>query len=272
VGVKMKYTISEFAELLGVTVDTIRLYEKYGIVKPIKNKKNNYRYFDDLDARNMLMSRWFRSLEFSMQEVSSLTRKNTMDVIINKINERKDNLTREIESKMILLKKLEEITENFSDIESQKNKCVTKELPGIYRIRQTDKNNLVKSEDLIKKVEEWMKYLPFAYFSFHINSMDVLSKEDAFDYNWGLAIEEEEAKFLGISADEGIEYIEAKKYISSVIKAAGDYITRESIQFMIDYIKENQLKINGDIIGRIILTETTKEVRQTLLEVNIPVN
>ncbi|WFR59883.1 MerR family transcriptional regulator [Anaerocolumna sp. AGMB13025] len=268
----MKYTISEFAELLGVTVDTIRLYEKYGIVKPIKSKKNNYRYFDDLDARNMLMSRWYRSLEFSMQEVSSLTRKSTTDAIIHKINERKVNLTKEIERKLMILKKLEEITDNFSDLESIENKCVAKELPGIYRIRQTDKNNLVKSEDLIKKVEEWMKYLPFAFFSFHINSMEVLSTDDTFDYNWGLALEEKDAALLGIKADEGIEYIEGKKYISSIIKTTGDYITRESMQFMIDYIHENQLKMDGDIIGRIILTEKTQDVRQTFLEVNIPVD
>ena len=35
----MKYTIGKFSEILGVTVDTLRLYEKRGIIKPIKDKK-----------------------------------------------------------------------------------------------------------------------------------------------------------------------------------------------------------------------------------------
>ncbi len=76
----MKYTISEFAELLGITVDTLRLYEKYEIIKPFKDKKNNYRYFDDIDARNMLMSRWYRSLEIPIQEAALLIRQASFDI------------------------------------------------------------------------------------------------------------------------------------------------------------------------------------------------
>ncbi|WP_340008072.1 MerR family transcriptional regulator [Paenibacillus sp. FSL K6-0276] len=53
----MKYCIGEFASILGVTADTLRLYEKHDIVRPTKDNSNNYRYFNDLDVRDLLMSR-----------------------------------------------------------------------------------------------------------------------------------------------------------------------------------------------------------------------
>lgn len=267
----MKYTISEFAELLGVTADTLRLYEKYKIIKPSKNEKNNYRYFDDIDARNMLMSRWYRSLEFSMQEAALLTQKGTTDEITDKINKRKLGLKKEIEQKRMLLDKMTELTEILSCLDIKLNQCTAKELSGIYRLRQTDKNNLIKNNNLTKTVEVWMKYLPYVFFSFQILNKDMRPRNITFDYNWGLALEEEMAKRLGINVEEGIEYIEPKKCISAVIISSGDYITRESIQFMFDYIKENNLITNGDILGKIIITEKAKEIRHSILEVNIPI-
>lgn len=39
----MKYSIGEFAEIIGVTTDTLRLYEKYNIITPTRDEKNNYR-------------------------------------------------------------------------------------------------------------------------------------------------------------------------------------------------------------------------------------
>ncbi len=118
-------------------MDTLRLYEKYEIIKPIKNEKNNYRYFDDFDARNMLMSRWYRSLEIPIHETARLTRQASFEYITEKIKERQRILEGEIKKKTMLLSKMAEITVNFQEKGKNLNKCTLKKLPGIYRIRQT---------------------------------------------------------------------------------------------------------------------------------------
>ncbi len=267
----MKYTIGEFAELLGVTADTLRLYEKYDIIKPMKNEINNYRYFDDFDARNMLMSRWYRSFNFPMHEVADLIQTGTFDSISEKINIRKEELEDEIRQKTLLLQKINLTSANLEKVEENLYQCSVKTLPGIYRIRQTDKNNLVKDDKLKEKAEEWMKYMPHTFFSFRINNRKVLSEDSSFDYNWGLALYEEEFHELALKADDMVEYIEPKKYISSVIISSEDYITRDKLEFMFDYVQLKKFCINGDIFGKIILTEKSKEIRQSYLEVNIPI-
>mgnify|MGYP001176798070 FL=1 len=265
----MKYTISEFSKLLGITADTLRFYEKYEIIKPVKNRNNNYRYFDDLDARNILMSRWYKSLGFSVQEVAQLIKEENFAHIAERIRLKQIELEEEIRWKTMLLQKVSGITENLNDIEKRLNQCTIKKLSGIYRIRQTDKNELVQDGRLTGKIEEWMKYMPHTFFSFRIYCKEILSGNNFFNYDWGLALY---IKDLNLEVDERIEYIEPKIYISSVITSSGDYITKESLQFMLDYIEGEQYTICGDVFGKIILTKKSKDARQSFLEVNIPVN
>ena len=83
----LKYMIGYFASILGLTTDTLRLYEKHDIVSPQKDDHNHYRYFSDLDARNLLMSRWFRSAEMSLQETVVLVNESPTGCILRSFEE-----------------------------------------------------------------------------------------------------------------------------------------------------------------------------------------
>ena len=44
------YSISEAAKMAGMTAETLRHYDRIGLVKPSKkNKSNNYRYYSEED-------------------------------------------------------------------------------------------------------------------------------------------------------------------------------------------------------------------------------
>lgn len=40
-----RYSIHSVAELLGISADAIRLYEKEGLVSPMRDESNGYRYY-----------------------------------------------------------------------------------------------------------------------------------------------------------------------------------------------------------------------------------
>lgn len=48
------YTISQVAKILGVYVDTIRKWEKRGVIKIKRNSINNYRYFTQEDVDELV--------------------------------------------------------------------------------------------------------------------------------------------------------------------------------------------------------------------------
>ncbi|MTI49136.1 MerR family transcriptional regulator [Sporosalibacterium faouarense] len=268
----MKYTIGEFADMLGVTVDTLRLYEKHDIIKPIRDNRNNYRYFNDLDARDLLMSRWYRSIEIPLQEAAILTKDSSIDSIIEKIEETQLNLEEEIKRKSMLLNKITEINDSLRAIENKLNKCEKRKLPGIYRIKQTSKNTLLKDDHLRSIVDTWMNILPFSFYSCKIEYQEFLSNKDSFGYSWGLAIFEDCINDFEIKTDSNVEYIESKTYIYSVIcNSQEDYITRKSLQHIVDYIEKNGYSIAGDIIGKIIVNEKFNNESKGYLEIYIPI-
>ena len=42
----MKYKIGDVARILGISTDLLRYYEKKGVVRPVKDKANDYRYYE----------------------------------------------------------------------------------------------------------------------------------------------------------------------------------------------------------------------------------
>ena len=45
-GGNMKLSIGEVARLFNISKDTLRYYDKIGILKPEVNKENGYRFYD----------------------------------------------------------------------------------------------------------------------------------------------------------------------------------------------------------------------------------
>lgn len=268
----MKYSIGEFAEMVGVTVDTLRLYEKHNIINPMRDEQNNYRYYNDLDVRNLLMSRWYRSIQIPLQDVANITNDPSKDIIVNKLSSVKEDLEEEIKLKTMLLDKIISINNEISNCEFSLNKCIVKKTPGIYRIKQTRRNTLLQDDSITNIVDEWMNLLPFTFYSFKIDNIRLLSNEEYLDYSWGLGISEDDLNTFNLNINDNIEYIPPRTCVSSIILSSySQYLMRDSFKFMKNYIKENNFKINGDIFGRIILIVKISGEMKSYLEVNIPI-
>ena len=265
----MKYTIGKFSEILGVTVDTLRLYEKRGIIKPIKDKKNNYRYFDDLDARKVLMSRWYKSLRIQLNDVADLVQNSTLANITQKIEKTRLDLEEKIMMDILLLKKISEIQKEILEINSNLYCFKIKYLPGIYRLKHTCFNMLLEPPPT--EVTKWVNSFPFTFRCIRIEKDSFLEKP-SLNYTWGLAVFENDLRFLNLEIKDTTEYIDPQPYLSTVliVNASDKRFSKPSLQFALDYLKESGYCLAGDIIGKLIATETANESEQSYLELNIP--
>lgn len=268
----MKYSIGEFASILGITADTLRLYEKHDIVRPVKGCHNNYRYFDDLDARNLLSSRWYRSMQIPLQDVAELVTDAPSGRVVESIAAAREQLEEEIRRSTLLLQKVSEIHRELMDIGDYLYRCRIRQAPGMYRIPQTNKNQLLQHDDLRPAVQEWMELLPFTFYSFRIADSRELGGSGELDYTWGLALLEEDREKLGIEVSGSAEYMKPCTCISAVIEISyEEYIGQEAFQFMLDYAREHRYTVTGDIYGKILFTERSCEQNRTFLEINIPI-
>ncbi len=269
----MKYTIGEFAKILGVTTDTLRVYEKRGIVSPRKDVINNYRYYTDLDCRNILMSRWYRSLDLPLKQATQLTTDSTVADIRSSVERKRRDLEREIEENRRLLVRLEEISRDFEGLDASLDRCFLTEKPGIYRIQQTRGNDLLVEDDLRKTVSRWMELLPHSFFSLHIPLAEIDLNRVDMEHNWGLALREEDFLYYGLEATGEIEFLPPCQCVAGVITTNNEEpLLKEKLMPLLDYAYAHKYRPAGDIHGRLLLSE--REITgkyRTFIEAVLPV-
>lgn len=68
----MERRIGQLAGETGCQVETIRYYERIGVLPPAARESNNYRVYNDSHRRRLLFIRRMRDLGFSLDEVRGL--------------------------------------------------------------------------------------------------------------------------------------------------------------------------------------------------------
>ena len=125
--IKTRYTIHDVAALLGISPDAIRLYEKEGLVFPLRDPNNGYRYYEFAQIHRILGISLYRQLGVGIAEIrvlSEQTKQSTENIeeIINKLDQ---NATDTITSMDHVMDKIgdqvamiHEIEEDFAGIRS----------------------------------------------------------------------------------------------------------------------------------------------------------
>ncbi|WP_165868577.1 MerR family transcriptional regulator [Natranaerovirga hydrolytica] len=268
----MNFKISEFAKISGVSPDTLRLYEKYGIVNPKKDDYSKYRYFSDKDVRSVLKSRMFRSYEFPLQEVAQLTKTKDLISIIDCFEKKREDIKEEIKRYKRLLCKTEEFINRCQNLEEDAFKCTIKTKPSIYRLIQTKENALLYKDELHNIVKHWMDHLPYTFFSLVMPKEVLLNNNENNHHSWGLAVKEKDIKRLGLKINECAQYYPQYTCVSCIIKEDGEKeFDNKCLCFIMDYIKENNYEIIDDLIGEIIVGVHNQGQITYYLEINIPI-
>jgi len=67
----MNYTIRQTAEITGLSADTLRYYEKEGVISP-KRSENGYRYYDENDIAALKYIVVMKYAHFTLSEIKSM--------------------------------------------------------------------------------------------------------------------------------------------------------------------------------------------------------
>lgn len=70
---KEAYTIGQVASEAGVTVDTVRVYERQGLIGIPERGSNGYRHYTKEYVRRINFIKWVQSLGFTLNEIKELS-------------------------------------------------------------------------------------------------------------------------------------------------------------------------------------------------------
>lgn len=66
------YTIGQVASCSGVTVDTVRVYERQGLIQVPERLTNGYRHYSEEYVRRINFIKWAQTLGFTLNEIKEL--------------------------------------------------------------------------------------------------------------------------------------------------------------------------------------------------------
>ncbi|WP_422123252.1 MerR family DNA-binding transcriptional regulator [Planococcus sp. X10-3] len=91
------HKISEFSELTGLSKETLRYYEKAGLLEPAHvDPANNYRFYDDGSYFLAILLVQLRKLGFSIQEMLAVMNDESFARLEAIVIEKRDNVHRQI--------------------------------------------------------------------------------------------------------------------------------------------------------------------------------
>jgi DNA-binding transcriptional MerR regulator len=248
----MLYRIGEIADILGVTKDTLRYYEKRGIVSPVKGAENDYRYYDFWDVNFLLDCLWYRAFDFSLEQVADIFRMESYDEISDTFRRKEEDYRAAIRRNELLLERSAHQRAEIARVPQLLGKCVIAMCPEhiLYFNRYTE--DFANSPGLNQLSREWLGLMPFTHRYFEISMEDLLC-DDSRDYRWGLELSAYYAKKLNVPVEAPVQFRPSVKCVRSVFKNVGKgNISPKHMRYMVDYANENKLTVCDDASGILV--------------------
>lgn len=127
----LTFKINEVSLLSDLPIDTIRYYDKIGLLVPHKNPHNNYREYTLIDLIFLDYIKFLRDLDVPLKDIQSILVKNSSDQY-DILKKHHTLLKNRIELLQKLETKLSNTLENASQIENNLNTYTTSHYPDRY--------------------------------------------------------------------------------------------------------------------------------------------
>jgi DNA-binding transcriptional MerR regulator len=161
-----KWMIGEVAELFGVSTDTLRYYEKIGILSSHKNQANGYRYYcyDEIVALMDIL--FFRNMELSVNDIKQIITQMDIGDIKNLLQQNQRIVEERMQELGKLSKMISRVASHYERCEQQLGEFAIVPAPAFkYKLLDKQADNLV---DLIRKYKQadwgWMDSIRYTLF------------------------------------------------------------------------------------------------------------
>jgi DNA-binding transcriptional MerR regulator len=248
----MDYLIHEAAQLLGVTSETLRHYEKLGIIQYTRDRDSDYRRCDAEDTNILMRARMYRSYGFTLKEIGDLINKEQLSGAKDLFRRRREELSKEIERMGRVVRHLENDVALLDKAEKSVNCFERRTLPALFCLVFRKGDNITRDPQLRKAVSGWMDFMPFPRPLFVFSEYN--NKDRNQYYGGGFCLDPEDAAFLQVTEDRYVFQLAPLPCIYSVIKIpAYPSILRESLNSLLNKMKAEGLAPSGSVYGRSLI-------------------
>ena len=255
------YKIGEVAEILGVSTDTIRFYEKNGIVYSHKDEQNGYRYFTTADVFCLIDVTFYRAMDIPVEQVCQIMKSYSHRDVRELLENTEEYLEKKIRRQQALLKRVRATIEDYRTIEESLGVFQVKEMPPRIIYGETDAD-VSAYFDRTRLLEDESPYDEKAA------DQGFMAQKNGKDWHMSrLFWAQTKPEFL---EEEGRE-VSFPKAINTVVKAPWGTSTDEILRPAIRYAQEKGLTVGEEVYGFWVFTDYSQQSPVDYIMLWVPV-
>lgn len=263
---KTKYKIGEVSRLLGITSETIRFYEKEGIIMPNKEESNGYRYYTIQNINELLNVIFYRRIEVPIQDIRNIINKGDFDDMCNLIQSKSIEVAAKIEKQKLMLKKLNIIQQSINDVNESLNQFSVRAFNTCFI--------LMKDYEGILYAEEGISLFAVEHFEFatYMEQFEITNENPSKTCTY-LIMDKSIAEDMGVLNElEENEILEYPKCIYTTIAVGSYEVQIEEILPVLDWMKHSDYEMIGNIYCNYIFYSHENSSQSNYVELFIPIN
>lgn len=260
------YKINEISKLYGIGVDSLRYYEKLGILKP-KRDINDYRLYSLKDIYKLNIISDLRKLDFSMKQIKDYLEQQSIDNTMALLHEEEEYITKQLKS----LKLRKQLIKERMNALKEADLIMT----DLYRVKNLEERPCVRLNEYIIRDEE----MDFAVKKLHrkhegkirdFGNQAIGATVDIEDIEQGIAGGYHNVFFILEPRAKQYNFLIPKgRYLSCYYR--GEYLQgRDCIRNLLNYAGEKGYEIAGDPIEIYIIdNRETMKAEEFLTEIQV---
>lgn len=267
----MQYKVNEVSRILNISIDSLRYYEKLGVITPKIDERNHYRYYDAWDINYLLEYLYYRRMDYSSQEILEFIHGDTVNAQIKKVKEKLDYYKEKKEYYDYVYNKNRNFLDSLEEIrqEDRGMKIIPCQSYRYLIYRHNYRFN--QKREMNQVFAQWMKY----YYMVHnlvVIKQDTVKRCLDNDYDWGFALLEPDFFHSELTENEYIKSISSCFCVRTIVDAGEHGMFHyQLLDPAMDFMKKHCFEMDGDPFGILLTRAHGQDGFHRYIEFFIPI-
>lgn len=256
------FKVGEVSTLLGMPNQTIRYFDKEGVVVPFSDPRTGHRMYSVYDIYKISMRRQYKNLGISVADTKDILNGNDIEAIKDKLAISARELAREKLLTELRCESLDIFRERIQRIPQNLYRYTFRPRPARWHHLHMRDRQLVNSPNCTEARRIAMDFMPLSVYTFRFSKEQCdlyFSKERPTTVpphlEWDVTFDSPYAERVGFDKIDTAFYVpEVQGCVYTVFKQLETcYLDIEQLRPAMTHLKEHNLLLNGDVCGNIII-------------------
>ncbi len=263
----MEYNIKEVSNILNISREMIRYYEKKGMISPKRKENNNYRSYDTMDIFFLMEAIQYQGWDINIKDIRGLKEENYYDQIVSYLRNYYDELRSELDYKTLLLERISQVAERNKTGRYNLGNYWVKQIPERYFFHVV--NGEGDSYEKICLPEEISKVL---FSDENIPFWDVYFEYKNEKEMWGLSFEKRYFDKLKILQNDNMDYIPEEYCLCTNVNLGSiGAFHKDFYVNSLNYLEKRGYRLNGTLSALLIGRGMEADEFYRLVELHLPI-